>query len=99
MCNPESAETTFVVLPQISRMHALIYKNSRNEWLLVDKGSRNGCFVNGLKTLQQKLSHGDTIVFGGGGGLKLGTYQSKFDSKFVYQFFNPDTAANENGVY
>ena len=87
-----------VLLLQISRMHAVIYKNSRNEWVLVDKGSRNGCFANGLKTLQHKLSHGDTIVFGGGGGLKLGSYKSKIDSKFAYQFFNPDTAVNENGM-
>lgn len=68
----------------ISRLHAIIYKNDLNEWILVDKGSKNGCFVNGYKILQQQLNHGDTVVFGGGSMLMTGSYQDNVDSQFAY---------------
>ena len=86
-----------IVSVQISRLHATIYKNVLDEWVLVDKGSRNGCFVNGVKTLQQKLSHGDIIAFGGGGMLKPGTYKAEIDSHFVYEFFDCTAITGKNG--
>ena len=86
-----------IVSVQISRLHATIYKNGLDEWMLVDKGSRNGCFVNGVKTLQQKLSHGDIIAFGGGGMLKPGTYKAEIDTHFIYQFFDRTGTTDKNG--
>ena len=51
----------------------------------MDKGSKNGCFVNGRKILQQTLNHGDIVVFGGGSMLMTGSYQDNVDSKFAYK--------------
>ena len=63
-----------------------MYKNDLNEWILVDKGSKNGCFVNGYKRLQHTLINGDVVVFGGGSMIMPGSYLPEIDSEFAYEF-------------
>ena len=63
--------TTVVVDPPppappnvISRKHAsIVYEAPR--WVLYDTGSLNGVFLNGAKTDQTELRHGDVIQLGG----------------------------------
>ena len=51
--------------PSISRQHATIRREDRNFWL-VDLGSANGTFVNGVAlTSARVLHHGDRVHFGG----------------------------------
>lgn len=48
----------------ISRSHALLQRNG-SAWLLVDKDSYNGCYVNGTRVSgTQELEHGDLVQLG-----------------------------------
>jgi ABC transport system ATP-binding/permease protein len=48
----------------ISRHHALLKRNGSG-WLLEDKSSYNGCFVNGVRVADmQRLDHGDLVQLG-----------------------------------
>lgn len=49
----------------ISRAHARIFRNENEEWVIEDKGSYTGSFVNGERvTAPRVLKHGDTIQLG-----------------------------------
>ena len=48
----------------ISRRHAR-FRRADDVWLLADKGSYNGCFVNGTRIVaDQSLNHGDLVQLG-----------------------------------
>ena len=59
--NPES----FIMLDNlsVSKQHCRIQR-SRNEFTVVDLGSHNGTYVNGLLVKQHRLRHGDQINIG-----------------------------------
>jgi len=70
----------------VSRLHCEIEKNPLGQWALFDKGSRNGCFVNGHKVRARVLEHGDIVVLGGGGIVKHGSHLQNVDSVFKFRF-------------
>ena len=70
----------------VSRLHCEIEKNPCGEWALFDKGSRNGCFVNGIKVSSHVLADGDIIVLGGGGIIQSGARVHRVESIFQYKF-------------
>ncbi len=51
----------------VSREHAEIVK-ANGDWLLRDKGSRYGTYVNGEAITEHKLTHGDRVQFGRASG-------------------------------
>jgi serine phosphatase RsbU (regulator of sigma subunit)/pSer/pThr/pTyr-binding forkhead associated (FHA) protein len=51
----------------VSREHAEILKQDAN-WILKDKNSRYGTYVNGEPITEHKLSHGDRVQFGRASG-------------------------------
>lgn len=51
----------------VSREHAEIVKQD-GDWVLRDKGSRFGTFVNGESVTEHKLTHGDRVQFGRASG-------------------------------
>ena len=51
----------------VSREHAEIVKMN-GDWILRDKGSRYGTYVNGEAVTEHKLSHGDRVQFGRASG-------------------------------
>ena len=51
----------------VSREHAEIVKQN-GDWMLRDKGSRYGTFVNGESITEHKLAHGDRVQFGRASG-------------------------------
>jgi len=49
---------------RISRYHAMIQHAGPGEYVLIDVGSRNGCFVNGSRvTVPARLRDGDRVAF------------------------------------
>ncbi|MBQ0012402.1 MAG: type VII secretion protein EssC [Clostridiales bacterium] len=48
----------------VSSHHATLYRRN-GKWLLIDKGSRNGTYVNGLKVSECELKIGDVIFIMG----------------------------------
>lgn len=51
----------------VSREHAEIIKQN-GDWILKDKGSRYGTYVNGEPVTEHKLTHGDRVQFGRASG-------------------------------
>jgi phosphoserine phosphatase RsbU/P len=51
----------------VSREHAEIVKQN-GDWILRDKGSRYGTYVNGESVTEHKLAHGDRVQFGRASG-------------------------------
>ena len=51
----------------VSREHAEIVR-SNGDWILRDKGSRYGTYVNGEAITEHKLTHGDRVQFGRASG-------------------------------
>lgn len=50
----------------VSRHHARIYFSARvSRWVVEDKGSRNGVYVNGVRTGHNVLKDGMRLAFGG----------------------------------
>ncbi|MBN8911280.1 MAG: adenylate/guanylate cyclase domain-containing protein [Rhizobiales bacterium] len=50
---------------RVSRKHAIVHRQDRNEYWLVDLGSGNGSFVNGLRVaLPTRLKDGDGVAIG-----------------------------------
>jgi sigma-B regulation protein RsbU (phosphoserine phosphatase) len=54
----------------VSREHAEIVK-ANGDWVLRDKGSRYGTYVNGEAVTEHKLSHGDRVQFGRASGADI----------------------------
>ena len=54
----------------VSRDHAEIVKQDA-DWLLRDKGSRYGTYVNGEQVTEHKLVHGDRVQFGRASGADI----------------------------
>ena len=54
----------------VSREHAEIVKQD-DDWLLRDKGSRYGTYVNGEPVTEHKLVHGDRVQFGRASGADI----------------------------
>lgn len=52
---------------EVSREHAEIVRRG-DDWVLVDRGSRYGTFVNGEQVTEKVLTPGDRVRFGRGGG-------------------------------
>lgn len=50
--------------PKLSGIHAFFEKQSNGAWLIIDKESRNGVWVNGHKESQRTLKDGDSIQLG-----------------------------------
>lgn len=48
---------------EVSRQHAVI-RNENGRWMLSDRNSANGTFVNGQQTRARELNHGDQIQVG-----------------------------------
>lgn len=59
-------------VPFISRRHAELRKEADETYTIVDVGSSNGTFVNGIRVLRQALADGDMIQFGGGKEVVVG---------------------------
>ena len=55
---------------EVSRDHAEIARRG-DDWVLVDRGSRYGTFVNGEQVTEQTLKPGDRVRLGRGGGAEL----------------------------
>ena len=70
----------------VSRIHCEIEKNPCGDWALFDKGSRNGCFVNGVKVSSTVLKDGDVVILGGGGIIESGSHVNTVESIFQYRF-------------
>jgi hypothetical protein len=66
--------------PEVSSSHARIDKVGP-DYILTDLQSTNGTFVNGLKVLSQRLSHGDRISIGKNVLLFIGTEKAKADAE------------------
>lgn len=64
--------------PEVSSSHARIDK-AGTAYILTDLQSTNGTFVNGLKVLSHRLSHGDRISIGKNVLLFIGTEKAKQD--------------------
>lgn len=62
----------------ISRHHAQLVINSRNEVILMDLGSSNGVRVNGHRVSEQKLKHKDILALGATKMLFLEKTQGEF---------------------
>ena len=66
--------------PEVSSSHARIDKVG-TDYILTDLQSTNGTFVNGLKILSRRLSHGDRISIGKNVLLFIGTEKAKVDAE------------------
>lgn len=47
----------------VSRQHARLYQDN-DQWWVVDLGSTNGTFVNGVRVTQKMLDHGVSVRIG-----------------------------------
>jgi phosphoserine phosphatase RsbU/P len=65
-----SASDLHLLDTDVSRDHAEIVQ-SDGGYVLRDRGSRYGTFVNGTQVTEQPLNHGDRIAFGRGGRTEL----------------------------
>ncbi len=66
-CSIGRASTNNIVLSdeRVSRKHAIVHRQDSNEYWLVDLGSGNGSFVNGLRVaLPTRLKDGDSVAIG-----------------------------------
>jgi hypothetical protein len=68
--------------PEVSSTHARIDKIG-TDYILTDLQSTNGTFVNGLKVLSHRLSHGERISIGNNVLLFIGTEKSKVDAEYA----------------
>lgn len=81
---------------EISKHHALMMHDKVNEklcWLLEDRESLNGTFVNGRKILRQILHNKDEVIFGGGSSLKFSDVispETSWLSECFYRFYTPE---------
>ncbi|MCS6885981.1 MAG: ATP-binding protein [Acidobacteriota bacterium] len=50
---------------RVSRYHAEIIKDSEGNLVLIDKGSKGGSYVNGVRVTEHVLTPGDVIALGG----------------------------------
>ena len=66
--------------PEVSSSHARIDKVGP-DYILTDLQSTNGTFVNALKVLSKRLSHGDRISIGKNVLLFIGTEKAKADAE------------------
>jgi hypothetical protein len=66
--------------PEVSSLHARIDKVG-TDYILTDLQSTNGTFVNSLKVLSHRLSHGDRISIGKNVLLFIGTEKTKADTE------------------
>jgi pSer/pThr/pTyr-binding forkhead associated (FHA) protein len=66
--------------PEVSSLHARIDKVG-TDYILTDLQSTNGTFVNSLKVLSHRLSHGDRISIGKNVLLFIGTEKAKVDAE------------------
>ena len=66
--------------PEVSSTHARIDKVG-TDYILTDLQSTNGTFVNDLKVLSHRLSHGDRISIGKNILLFIGTEKAKVDAE------------------
>jgi serine phosphatase RsbU (regulator of sigma subunit)/pSer/pThr/pTyr-binding forkhead associated (FHA) protein len=55
----------------VSRDHADISREDTNKYVLRDRGSRYGTFVNGEQVTERPLTHGDLIRLGRSGGAEM----------------------------
>jgi serine phosphatase RsbU (regulator of sigma subunit) len=60
-----------IVSVDVSREHAEIEQDGSGRWLLRDRSSRYGTFVNDKAVTEQALAHGDRIRLGRSGGAEL----------------------------
>jgi ABC-type multidrug transport system ATPase subunit/pSer/pThr/pTyr-binding forkhead associated (FHA) protein len=51
--------------PRISRVHAVLRRNADGSWIIEDKGSSNGTFVDGKRVSTAPLTPASKIVLGG----------------------------------
>jgi hypothetical protein len=66
--------------PEVSSSHARIDKVGTN-YILTDLQSTNGTYVNNLKVLSHRISHGDRISIGKNVLLFIGTEKAKVDAE------------------
>jgi hypothetical protein len=66
--------------PEVSSSHARIDKVGTN-YILTDLQSTNGTYVNNLKVLSHRMSHGDRISIGKNVLLFIGTEKAKVDAE------------------
>lgn len=76
---------------EISKIHCYFIKRVQINsavWIIEDNHSTNGTFVNLRKAQRQLLQNGDEVVFGGGGGFRIGERIESSDlSTCRYRFF------------
>ena len=60
-----------IVSVDVSREHAELEQDGSGRWLLRDRNSRYGTFVNDKAITEQALAHGDRIRLGRSGGAEL----------------------------
>lgn len=72
-------ESSDIVLedPKVSRSHCQIRQDGSN-WLLVDKKSQNGIFINGRKMTERILCEGDIV--------RIGTYELIYINNNSFSF-------------
>ena len=69
----------------VSREHAEIVQ-ANGDWILRDKGSRYGTYVNGEAITEHKLMHGDRVQFGrasGAGQIRCGKVTVKREDRLL----------------
>lgn len=76
---------------EISKRHTIFYRHfakSGEKWVVEDRKSLNGTFINGKRIQRSYISHGDEIVFGGGAAFHVGeTVLSTAAAECRYVFY------------
>lgn len=71
--------------PHVSRHHACLMREDQGGWLLEDKGSTNGTFVNGSQIVKKRITTSDTIMLGDSYILKIAEVL-KFNNDYSEEF-------------
>ena len=69
----------------LSRIHARIVR-TKDEWTIEDAGSRNGCFVNGIRVATAKLQRGDRVRLGAGAAFRFDLVSEDEERSLVMQY-------------
>src|SRR5947207_2673450 len=82
----------------VSRKHARVSTTPNNQVILIDLGSTNGTFVNGMKVAEQVLRDGDKVQIGSTTVLKF-QYQDALEESFQRKLFDSAVKDGLTGIY
>jgi diguanylate cyclase (GGDEF)-like protein len=82
----------------VSRKHARVSTTPNNQVILIDLGSTNGTYVNGMKVSEQVLRDGDKVQIGSTTVLKF-QYQDALEESFQRKLFDSAVKDGLTGIY